>query len=178
MSGTPSAKPSHKHIGFIPTPTLLMLKQKATCAGHYGLRSGGVTPLTFIHGTAWKWVVNFTSRSLDSHRKICWFSLNRRLGDIHIRSAGLIEERNSVLQPEEYPDSLVVQPQQGHYTHWSTPAPTLFFKIYCQFCFFIYRMIQEESALLWEMIVWVILSKKVHTNMGPILNGYGVMGIF
>ena len=39
----------------------------------------------------------------------------------------------------------------------------------------IYRVIQEESALLWEMIVWVILSKKVHTNMGPILNGYGVM---
>jgi len=43
---------------------------------------------------------------------------------------------------------------------------------------YIYRMIQEESALRWEMIVWVILSKKVHTNMGPILNGYGVMGIF
>ena len=42
----------------------------------------------------------------------------------------------------------------------------------------IYRVIQEESALLWEMIVWVILSKKVHTNMGRILNGYGVMGIF
>ena len=42
----------------------------------------------------------------------------------------------------------------------------------------IYRVIQEESALLWEMIVWVILSKKVHTNMGPILNCYGVMGIF
>ena len=41
-----------------------------------------------------------------------------------------------------------------------------------------YRVIQEESALLWEMIVLVILSKKVHTNMGPILNGYGVMGIF
>ena len=43
---------------------------------------------------------------------------------------------------------------------------------------YIYRVIQEEFALLWEMIVWVILSKKVHTNMGPILNGYGVMGIF
>jgi hypothetical protein len=42
----------------------------------------------------------------------------------------------------------------------------------------LYRVIQEESALLWEMIVWVILSKKVHTNMGLILNGYGVMGIF
>ena len=42
----------------------------------------------------------------------------------------------------------------------------------------IYRVIQEESELLWEMIVWVILSKKVHMNMGPILNGYGVMGIF
>jgi hypothetical protein len=39
----------------------------------------------------------------------------------------------------------------------------------------LYRVIQEESALLWEMIVWVILSKKVHMNMGPILNGYGVM---
>ena len=35
-----------------------------------------------------------------------------------------------------------------------------------------YRVIQEESAILWEMIACVILSKKVHTNMGPILNGY------
>jgi hypothetical protein len=33
-----------------------------------------------------------------------------------------------------------------------------------------YRVIQEESAILWEMIVCVILSKKVHMNMGPILN--------
>ena len=36
----------------------------------------------------------------------------------------------------------------------------------------IYRVIQEESAILWKMIVCVILSKKVHMNMGPILNGY------
>jgi len=36
----------------------------------------------------------------------------------------------------------------------------------------IYRVIQEESAILWEMIVCVILSKKVHMYMGPILNGY------
>ena len=36
----------------------------------------------------------------------------------------------------------------------------------------IYRVIQEESAILWEMIVCVILSKKVHMNMGRILNGY------
>ena len=35
-----------------------------------------------------------------------------------------------------------------------------------------YRVIQEEFAILWEMIVCVILSKKVHMNMGPILNGY------
>jgi len=42
----------------------------------------------------------------------------------------------------------------------------LFFLVY------IYRVIQEESAILWEMIVCVILSKKVHINMGPILNGY------
>ena len=37
---------------------------------------------------------------------------------------------------------------------------------------YIYRVIQEESAVLWEMIVCVILSKKVHMNMGPILNSY------
>jgi len=36
----------------------------------------------------------------------------------------------------------------------------------------IYTVIQEESAILCEMIVCVILSKKVHMNMGPILNGY------
>jgi len=35
-------------------------------------------------------------------------------------------------------------------------------------------MIQEESAVLWEMIVYVILSNKVHMNMGPILNGYEI----
>ena len=35
-----------------------------------------------------------------------------------------------------------------------------------------HRVIQEESAILWEIIVCVILSKKVHMNMGPILNGY------
>ena len=50
--------------------------------------------------------------------------------------------------------------------------------VYIYIYIYIYRVIQEESALLWEMIVLVILSKKVHTNMGPILNGYGVMGIF
>ena len=33
-------------------------------------------------------------------------------------------------------------------------------------------MIQEETVILGEMIVCVILSKKVHMNMGPILNGY------
>ena len=42
----------------------------------------------------------------------------------------------------------------------------------------LYRVIQEESAILWEMIVCVILSKKVHINMCPIFDGYGVMGIF
>jgi len=39
----------------------------------------------------------------------------------------------------------------------------------------LYRVIQEESAILWEIIVCVILCKKVHMNMGPILDGYGVM---
>jgi len=36
----------------------------------------------------------------------------------------------------------------------------------------LYRVIQEESAILWEMIVCVILSKRVHMNMSPILDGY------
>ena len=40
---------------------------------------------------------------------------------------------------------------------------------------YIYGVIQEESAILWEMIVCVILNKKVHMNMGPILNGYRYM---
>jgi hypothetical protein len=35
-----------------------------------------------------------------------------------------------------------------------------------------YRVIQEVSAIPWEMIVCVILSKKFQMNMGPILNGY------
>jgi len=38
----------------------------------------------------------------------------------------------------------------------------------------VYRVIQEESVRLREMIVCVILSKKVDIIMGPILNGYGV----
>ena len=37
---------------------------------------------------------------------------------------------------------------------------------------FNYRVIQDESAILWKMIVCVILSKKVDMNMGPIFNGY------
>jgi hypothetical protein len=35
-----------------------------------------------------------------------------------------------------------------------------------------YRVIQEESEILWEMIVCVKKKKKIHMNMGPILNGY------
>src|SRR5215469_11946434 len=41
-----------------------------------------------------------------------------------------------------------------------------------------YRVIQEESAILWEMTVCVILSKKVHINMGPILNGWSVSSFY
>jgi len=49
------------------------------------------------------------------------------------------------------------------------------YTVYKYVCVCIYRVIQEESAILWEMIVCVILSKKVHMNMGPIFDGYGVM---
>jgi hypothetical protein len=46
------------------------------------------------------------------------------------------------------------------------------------FCIAVYRVIQEESAILWETIVCVKLKKNVHINMCPIFDGYGVMGIF
>ena len=49
------------------------------------------------------------------------------------------------------------------------------YKIIHHNSFSLHRVIHEESAKLWEMIVCVILSKKVHINMGPILHGYGVM---
>src|SRR5215469_14190529 len=41
-----------------------------------------------------------------------------------------------------------------------------------------YRVIQEESAILWEMTICVILSKKVHMNMGPILNGWSISSFY
>ena len=52
-------------------------------------------------------------------------------------------------------NNIILQIFYNHSAHFST-----------------YRVIQEESAILWETIVCVILSKKVHMNMGPILNGY------
>jgi len=36
----------------------------------------------------------------------------------------------------------------------------------------IYRVCQEERSIFWEVIVSVILSKKLHTNMCPIPNGF------
>ena len=55
----------------------------------------------------------------------------------------------------------------------SNPRPSRFYyEARGHICRYVYRVIQEESAILWEMIVCVILSKKVHMNMGPILNGY------
>jgi hypothetical protein len=39
-------------------------------------------------------------------------------------------------------------------------------------CDYTYRVIQEESGILWNITVCVILSKKVYINMGPILNSY------
>jgi len=42
----------------------------------------------------------------------------------------------------------------------------------------IYRVSQEESSIIWEDIVSVILSKNVCTNMCPIPNGYRDRGIW
>jgi len=42
-------------------------------------------------------------------------------------------------------------------------TPAIYFALFVAKLFtFKYRVIQEESALLWDMIVWVIISKKVH----------------
>jgi hypothetical protein len=46
------------------------------------------------------------------------------------------------------------------------------FRNWIQITKLVNRVIQEESAILWEMIICVILSKNVHMNMGPILKGY------
>jgi hypothetical protein len=40
-----------------------------------------------------------------------------------------------------------------------------------------YRVIQEERSILLEVIVSVIVSKKVLKNMYPILNGYGYIAV-
>jgi hypothetical protein len=40
----------------------------------------------------------------------------------------------------------------------------------------IYRVSQEERSIFWEVIVSVILSKKLYMNMCPILNGFREIG--
>ena len=42
----------------------------------------------------------------------------------------------------------------------------------------IYRVFHDLWTLLQEVISKVFVIKKVHINMCPILDGYGVMGIF
>jgi len=42
----------------------------------------------------------------------------------------------------------------------------------------LYRVFHDLRALLQEVISQVFVIKKVHINMCPILDGYGVMGIF
>jgi len=39
----------------------------------------------------------------------------------------------------------------------------------------IYRVFHDLWTLLQEVISYVFVTKKVHTNMCPILDGYGVM---
>jgi len=38
-------------------------------------------------------------------------------------------------------------------------------------CIFIYRMVQEERSMIWDVLVSVSVRKKVHMNMCLILNG-------
>ena len=65
--------------------------------------------------------------------------------------------------------------QKSSYKHVSDLYPIYYHNWTNISTIYIYRVIQEESARLREMIVRVILSKKVHMNVGPILDGYGVM---
>ena len=78
----------------------------------------------------------------------------------------LVHQNNIQLIPHRKQTSCPSQTQENNPRLFSQPYETERY---------IYRVIQEESAILWEMIVCVILSKKVHMNMGPILDGYGVM---
>jgi hypothetical protein len=50
--------------------------------------------------------------------------------------------------------------------------------LWTYYSLYVYMVIQEESAIIWEVIVCVILSKKVHINMCPILDSYGVMTVW
>jgi len=43
---------------------------------------------------------------------------------------------------------------------------------------YLYRVFHDLWTLLQEVISEVFVIKKVHINMCPILDGYGVMGIF
>ena len=43
---------------------------------------------------------------------------------------------------------------------------------------YIYRVFHDLWTLLQEVISWVFVIKKVHTNMCPIMDGYRVMDIF
>jgi len=43
---------------------------------------------------------------------------------------------------------------------------------------YLYRVFHNLWTLLQEVISWVFVIKKVHVNMFPILDSYGVMGIF
>ena len=46
------------------------------------------------------------------------------------------------------------------------------YSIQCSADGFIYRLSREERSIFWEVIVSVILSKKLYTNMCPVPNGF------
>ena len=56
----------------------------------------------------------------------------------------------------------------GHNTRTAAKKISLGFLETC----YIYRVSQEERSIFWEVIVSVILSKKLYMNMCPIPNGF------
>ena len=62
-------------------------------------------------------------------------------------------------------------------THFSESIPVVKRRICVCVCVCVYRVFHDLWTLLQEVISYVFVIKKVHINMCPILDGYGVMGI-
>jgi hypothetical protein len=129
----------------------------------------------------WVLIAATTKNTIHSHVTQCILEETRTLCSnmlplylVYPEDYGSTPNRLQRLKSQEIVFSIYILcriSRQSSYQIWSLCWTLLIVR-------YIYRVIQKESAILWEMIVYVILSKKVHINMFPIFDGYGVMGIF